>query len=300
MFKRIVTIATATAALGLTMGQAAMAKPADFIGTWKNSNPNTRGITKLIVKKAAGNKLNIQVFGQCQPKDCDWGKSGLVTYGKSVQDRDHTAATTTYRKSFANTLLTMKLSPRNRQLLSLSSFTQFTDRSNRQNYFSNARFKKVGGVASGLKEDCVAFNPATARVRLMNGRYKIVDGRHMMFDFGNKKAEAVQSLAVIKRYKANKSCFVGRPQPSFQYLRVGNRIPTGAMRGEDCVAFNPRTAKVKRIGRSWRIVDGNHSMFNFGSKRNEARKSLAVIKKYRANKSCFVGRPGASFKYLRR
>lgn len=298
MFKRILTVATATAALGATMGQAAMAKPADFLGTWVNTNSNTRGITKLVVKKAAGNKLQIRVFGQCQPKDCDWGQSRLITYGKNVGDKDHTAATTRYRKRFANTLLTMKLNGR-RNLINLNSFTQFTDRSNRQNYFSVANFRKVRRPI-GLKEDCISFNPNKARIRLVNGRYTIVEDRKLMFNFGKKRAEAVKALAIIKKYKANNSCFVGRPGPSFEYLRVGNRIPVGPMRGEDCVAFNPRTATVKNVNGRYKIVDGSHLMFDFGNKRGEARKSLAIIKKYRANKSCFVGRPGASFKYVRR
>ncbi len=302
MFKRIVTVATAAAALGMTMGQAAMAKPADFVGTWVNANSNTRGVTKLIVKQADGNTLQIQVFGQCQPSECDWGKSRLITYGKNVQDFDHTAGTATYRESFKNTLLTMQLNPRNRNLLSLANFTQFTDRSNRQNYFSTERFKKVKRVvvSNGLKEDCLAFNPATTQVKQINGRWKIVDGSHWMFDFAGNRAEAVKSLAVIKKYKANKSCFVGRPNPSFKYLLAGNRVPTGAMPGEDCVGFNPNTAQVKKLGNRWKIVDGNHLMFDFSNNKAEAEQSLAVIKKYGATKSCFVGRPNPSFAYLRR
>lgn len=302
MFKRTLTVATAAAALGIMMGQAAMAKPADFIGTWVNTNSNTGGITKLVVSQASGDTLQMQVFGQCQPQDCDWGKSGLITYGENVQDSDHTAATATYRERFKNTLLTMQLNPSNRDLLSLSNFTQFTDRSNRQNYFSTERFRKVERVATpnGLQEDCVAFNPATTQVKQINGRWKIVDGRHWMFDFGGNRAEAVKSLAVIKQYQANKSCFVGRPNPSFKYLLAENRVPTGAMPGEDCVGFNPNTAEVKQIGNRWKIVDGNHFMFDFSNNKAEAEQSLAVIKQYGATQSCFVGRPNPSFTYLRR
>lgn len=299
MFKRILTVATASVAFGAAMGQAAMAQPADFLGTWVNTNSNTRGITKLVVQKTAANNLQIRVFGQCQPQDCDWGETGLTTYGKSVQDSDHTGATASYRKSFANTLLTMELNPRSRSLLNLNSFTEFTDRSNRQNYFSSDSFKKAT-VSSELKEDCVGFNPNTAQVRLIGGRYKIVDGNHLMFDFANKKDEAIKALGIIKRYRANQSCFVGRPGPSFEYIKVGNQIPTGAVPGEDCVAFNPNTAEVKQINNSYKIVDGSHWMFDFGNNASEAKQSLAVIKKYGANKSCFVGRPNASFQYVRR
>jgi len=151
-----------------------------------------------------------------------------------------------------------------------------------------------------LTEDCVSFNPATSRVALIGGRWKIVDGNHLMFDFGTKRAEAQRAFAIIRHYRMNRSCFVGRPNPSFRYLLVSRNPPSGAMSGEDCVAFNPRNAVVRRISGRWKIVDGNHWMFDFGANRVEAEQSLQIIKKYGFTRSCFVGRPGPSFTYLRR
>jgi hypothetical protein len=151
-----------------------------------------------------------------------------------------------------------------------------------------------------LNEDCVSFNPNTTQVQHVNGRWKIVDGSHWMFDFGNKEGEALKALRAIKRYNANKSCFVGRPHASFTYLKRGNNAPVGHMPGEDCIGFNTANAKVQHINGRWKIVDGSHWMFDFGNKEAEARTSLQVIKKYGFNKSCFVGRPDPSFTYLRR
>jgi len=150
------------------------------------------------------------------------------------------------------------------------------------------------------KEDCLSFNPRTAKVKKVRNRWKIVDGSHMMFDFGKKKNEAVMALAIIKHYRMNRSCFVGRPHPSFQYMLVGKRAPKGKMKGEDCIRFNPRTIKVKKIKGSWKIVDGSHWMFDFGKKEKEAYQAFKMIKKYGFTHSCFVGRPKASFQYLRK
>jgi hypothetical protein len=154
--------------------------------------------------------------------------------------------------------------------------------------------------AGGIKEDCVSFNPATATVANIQNDWKIVDGNHWMFSFGQKKDEADRSLAIIKHYRMNRSCFVGRPDPSFQYMLVSNQAPAGAIAGEDCVSFNPATAAVANIQNDWKIVDGNHWMFSFGNKEAEARQSLAIIKQYGFARSCFVGRPGPSFKYLKK
>lgn len=68
-------------------------------------------------------------------------------------------------------------------------------------------------------EDCIGFNPDTITVEQHGGRWKVADGSHWLFDFGGNQAEARQALAVIKKHGFRNSCFVGRPDPSFTYLR---------------------------------------------------------------------------------
>ncbi|MCY6494221.1 hypothetical protein [Leptolyngbya sp. GGD] len=171
------------------------------------------------------------------------------------------------------------------------------DRKTDRKYRSNA----VSLGQTALNEDCIAFNPNNTAVENVQGRWTIVEnGNHLMFNFEGDRARAEQSLRTIKRYGMNKSCFVGRPQPSFQYMLVNNAAPVGAMRGEDCIPFNPATTTVSKINNRWKIVDGNHWMFDFEGNQAEAEQSLAVIRKYGFNQSCFVGRPNAKFTYLRR
>jgi hypothetical protein len=275
------------------------ARPRDFIGTWVNTDYNSSGITKLVISQS-GRNLNIQVFGQCQPTDCDWGTTELVTYGDNVQDRNHLFATASYDKNFAETLLTIKLTQGGNKI-NLESFTEFTDNSNRQNYFSQAQFQRGNHQEnnSNIQEDCVSFDPNNAQVRRINGSWKVVDGSHWLFDFGNQRNEANQALTIIKNYSVNQSCFVGRPDPSFQYLLVNNNAPSGRIRGEDCLSFNPNNLEVRRINGNWKIVDGSNWMFDFGSNQAEARQSLEIIKNKGFTQSCFVGRPNPSLEYLR-
>lgn len=139
MLKRSLVFATSSAVLATALISPVFAAPADFIGTWVNTNSNTRGITRLVVTNAGGNKLNIQVFGKCSPTDCDWGKESLVTYGSNVQDTNHRSATAIYKKGFSDTIVTLNV--RGRQI-DLQSFTQFLDQSGRQNYSSNEVFRR--------------------------------------------------------------------------------------------------------------------------------------------------------------
>jgi hypothetical protein len=167
----------------------------------------------------------------------------------------------------------------------------------------NARVLRetVGTVAAfkyPLTEDCIPFNPATTTVKNIHNSWKIVDGDHWMFDFKNNKTAADKSLEVIKSYKMNRSCFVGRPDPSFTYLLVGNNSPVGDMKGQDCLAFNPATIEVKQIRGSWKIIGNNMLMYDFGNKKDEADMALKMIKKYGFTKQCFVARPNPPFQYL--
>lgn len=149
-------------------------------------------------------------------------------------------------------------------------------------------------------EDCVTFNSSTAGLQQTNGRWKIVDGSHWLFDFGSDRTAAQKALQVITHYRMNRSCFIGRPDPSFAYLLAKGGVPEGPMAGEDCVAFDPTKIRVSKIDNRWKIVDGSRWLFDFGSRATDARQALAIIRRYGFTRSCSVGRSKADFTYLRR
>lgn len=171
---------------------------------------------------------------------------------------------------------------------------------------TSCMFAFLGGVANASIagwEDCISFNNSKATVKKINGDYKIVDGSHWMFSFGKKVGEAKKALRVIKAYKMNSSCFVGRPGPSMKYLLSNTVSPVGAkIAGEDCISFNNANTRVKFFPakKTYKIVDGNMWMLDFGMKKSKAYKSLRVIKKHKFNQQCFVGRPGPSFTYWKK
>jgi len=150
------------------------------------------------------------------------------------------------------------------------------------------------------REDCIGFNPNRVSMQQVNGRWKIVEGSHWLFDFDHKRGEAETAYRVIRAYKMNQSCFVGRPNPSFSYMLSNGRAPAGRMAREDCISFNPNRIDVQRVKGSWKVVEGNHWLFDFGNNRREAEQTASIIRKYGFTHSCFVGRPDPSFSYMRR
>jgi hypothetical protein len=75
-------------------------------------------------------------------------------------------------------------------------------------------------------------------------------------------------------------------------------VPSAMAATEDCVSLNPVTTAVVQIKGSWKVVDGAHRIFDFGSNEAAAYRAVAVIKQYQINKSCSVERPNPSFYYM--
>ncbi len=78
-------------------------------------------------------------------------------------------------------------------------------------------------------------------------------------------------------------------------------IPPAALKKpfkEDCIPFDPKGIEVEKVRGSWKIVEGNHWMFDFGPNRPEAVTALNIIKNYGMNQVCYVGRPSPSMTYL--
>jgi murein DD-endopeptidase MepM/ murein hydrolase activator NlpD len=150
-----------------------------------------------------------------------------------------------------------------------------------------------------LPEDCVGFNPNTLAIQASGSTFRLVDGSHVLFSFPN-LPEATAALGIIRQYRANRSCFVGRPDPSFSYLLVGTAGPAGAVSGEDCLAFNPSAIRIEALsGGQYRMVSGSQAMFVFPGML-EAGNALSAIRKHGFTRTCFVGRPDPSLQYMRR
>ncbi|MEY4168769.1 MAG: hypothetical protein RIR52_2593, partial [Acidobacteriota bacterium] len=114
------------------------------------------------------------------------------------------------------------------------------------------------------------------------------------------ETEAQQALKIIKHYKMNTQCFVGRPGPSMEFYLVNGQAPSGAMAGEDAISFNPATVQAQYVSGRWKVVDGNHWIMDFDQSEAEARQALSYILRYDFRFICFVGRPGPSMTYFRK
>ncbi len=305
------TLAAGAAALFTITSAHAGAPLNEWLGAW---NKNAGELVSLSVSNSGGN-LSVAVKGQCSPNPCDWGSAAATAYSNSAAtdpSSNTDAIIATFNQGFATK--TVVLDGRAGDTLRAHVYTHFTDGSGRNDYLMHASMKKAPLVftplpagpiiATPLKtftEDCISFNPSAVTVEQKNGSWKLVQGSMWMLDAGANKSEMDRAKTIVQHYGMSKQCYVGRPDPSLEYWLAGASAPAGALPGEDCTNINPGGLSIRNsgVGRFTILSNGNHAAFTAPSQ-EEAQELIKVIKYYGFTKSCFVGRPGPSMRYLRK
>lgn len=68
------------------------------------------------------------------------------------------------------------------------------------------------------EEDCISFNFRRLRIEREGSQWLMTDGRSRMRMFPNRR-EAEKALRIIRKYGFNKTCYIGRPDPSMVYYK---------------------------------------------------------------------------------
>jgi hypothetical protein len=78
------------------------------------------------------------------------------------------------------------------------------------------------------------------------------------------------------------------------------KAPQGPCPGaEFCRPFDPGRAEIKQVRGSWKIVQGDRWLFDFGKKKAEALAALFLIRVYGFDRSCQVVPAKPRFVYYR-
>jgi len=112
---------------------AAAVSAAPLVGTWTNTDAETRGLVKIAIA-ASGTSISIDAFGACTPTPCNWGTVSGLAYANSVTSTNGVAFSAQYQFGFKNTIVTGHL--QDNRLLVVETFDHFTDGSGRSNYYS--------------------------------------------------------------------------------------------------------------------------------------------------------------------
>lgn len=160
---------------------------------------------------------------------------------------------------------------------------------------------KLDNSGLSFKENCVCMNAKKVQKVNIDGRWKIVEGDHWLVDFGDKADAASDAVEAIKYYGFSQMCSFGKGGPSgnMQYFLVDGDAPNVVpISGEDAIPFDYSLVKAEQIRGTWKVTEGDHWMFDFGTNEESAKQAAEVLQHYQFKRVCYVGRPGSPMQYF--
>jgi hypothetical protein len=140
MFKVRIALGFLTLSL-LVSVSVAFGQIGELIGDWKNIDPNTRGLTRVLITES-GADVVVHAWGRCHPADCDW--TPVNVYGLTVKDNLVSTAhaiSALSRTSFSETLIIAHLTAPDH--LQIETMTRFIDGNGRTSYTNVGTFTRT-------------------------------------------------------------------------------------------------------------------------------------------------------------
>lgn len=130
--RRIFRVVAAVSILGFfallnTQAQSPALMPGPLDGRWMNIDTGTRGLAEADI-----HGIEIHLFGDCQPRPCDWGVADARGYASSVRSSEISALYFHRVTNFNEVEIAISLERDG--LLRVETFTHFTDASRRADY----------------------------------------------------------------------------------------------------------------------------------------------------------------------
>ncbi|HEX8845959.1 MAG TPA: hypothetical protein VF791_15010 [Pyrinomonadaceae bacterium] len=265
-----------------------------FQGNWRNTDPGTRGITRLQINTGSS-PVRVHAWGSCAPSDCDLGTVDGFAYGPNVTSNLNTSAraiSAIFRSGFNEQLFIIR--PAGAGRLQADVYDRFTDSSGRTAFVTTYTFARQSGGGGGVggRQDCLSYNPSNLRIiNEGSSGWLLTDGSSRMLILDN-RADAERALALARRHTAH--CFIGRNnnRPNrrdfiVEYWTGDSGIRT-TIAGEDCISYNPSTLEIRNEGAGgWLLTDGNSRMLMLAN-RADAEQALGITSQ--SSRQCFIGR----------
>jgi thioredoxin 1 len=172
---------TSTATVEFATGRPPGADIDDFVGDWANVNPETGGMTRLVIDRVDDNTVTFHGYGACHPIDCDWGLTEATWLQSTGQTGASPKLAGLYRRSWADRTVIVE---RSDELLLVESISDFTEADGRTDATYNYELRRltpteatataqaeraVGTIAADLGTDNI-FAVETAAVATLQAR----------------------------------------------------------------------------------------------------------------------------------
>jgi hypothetical protein len=117
----------------------AQAHTQDYLGEWVNIDPNTRGLTKLVVFND-GNSWRIQAWDRCHPQDCDWKAVDLLALSSAAFEKSFIYGFAEWEHGFATRYMTLS---KDGEFLVVEMVTIYNGKDGRSNTKVSERLRRI-------------------------------------------------------------------------------------------------------------------------------------------------------------
>jgi hypothetical protein len=138
--KPMTAASTGTAGVSYPLGDS-VAPALSLLGTWVNTAPASPSIRKIIIGRNPAGTLSVSAFGACTPTLCAWGRIAGITFGAGISSASGRTFLAPYQFGFASKLADGTLNATG-TVLTVQTYTEFTDGSGRSNYVTTDTFTR--------------------------------------------------------------------------------------------------------------------------------------------------------------
>src|SRR5262249_7086077 len=142
-----------------------------------------------------------------------------------------------------------------------------------------------------LAENLSNFDDRLADLHWTDGHWQLSAGSQLLKDFGRRESDARKALALIRELHLTQHGTIGSPRPIVEYWLSDGRVPTEALPGLRTMPVDRTTLRAEQVQGFWCVRDERSTFFNFGSHRDEAEQTVAIVKHYAFDRLALVGQP---------
>jgi hypothetical protein len=140
-----------------------------------------------------------------------------------------------------------------------------------------------------LDEELTQFDDRMAELQWNGGRWQLWSGAHLLKDFGRHESDARLALNVVREMHLTQHGTVGSPRAIMEYWLSDGRAPTESVQGLRTIPIDRSTLRVEAVQGYWCVRDDRNTYFNFGSHKDEAERSLAIMKLHALSRIGLIG-----------
>jgi hypothetical protein len=294
---------------------SASADISDFLGRWENPT-REGGLYHVVVTPAGNSRVNVRLYGDCHPGECDWGVEPADGYEYAPHSKAVIAISALVHYGFAHRRIRLSLGDKGG--LNFSLAVNYAAGTGKRDFSVGGGLKPTGWIGVGKStweqpvgrdagwgggargmhltrpaELCVAFDPNRLRLRRLGKEWVVASGNTEVIRTAWDEKIARRAVAVIKRYGFDRKCHTG----TMEFWKRGDGFPADDKPGVGCLKFTSTTAHAAQIGRSWKVIDGDAPIADMNVSRDNAYAVLALVRAYRLERKCAIGWPNPAMTY---